>query len=243
MQTLSQCASCAAEGRGGEALLCQRPYWAPPPPQNLAWATRPHARGKSTHPGGASNKWHRAQRLQSPRAVKEGAYKRGRAEPPPPPPPKGHACGCMERHGTDVQGRRSHKPPHPRGSDPGEALSCDLDRRQTGVPTGPQAECGPIIHTGATCDHGGPRPMRVSLFIVVLPSGTTTHTHMQSMTTPHSFWDAMGNSSVIFSVPVAHVDRVPLCRQWAIHEAPQSPSNCRTPSYFSGHTLNTHLIV
>ena len=99
------------------------------------------------------------------------AFKRGRGHPDPPPPPQsGREWRSMTRPGMDAPGRRSHNPTPP------EVLT--QARPPAATPAGAgQGGARTVRCTdfgGAPGDHGGPGPIWVSLFNIVLPP---CHTH------------------------------------------------------------------
>ena len=141
--------------------------------------------------GTPATKRRRAERPQPLGAAKEREFKRGRAEPPGGGA-RGHACDCRMKRGTAVQERRSPEPPTPRGSDPGEAPTCDPDRRQTGMQSVHQ-DCtqacfcmAPQVTTGAPLTHTG-LPLQCCSSPVYGVGTPHTHRH-QSMQMMGHIW-------------------------------------------------------
>ena len=85
------------------------------------------------------------------------------------------------RPGMGAQGRRSHNPTPP------EVLA--QARPPAATPVGARQDGARNVRFtdfgGASGDHGGPGPMRVSLFNIVFPLLTHSHTHTHTRT--HTF--------------------------------------------------------
>ena len=161
-------------GQGGAALLRQATYRTPPP-TNTAWGAAQSEGGGTAHPkwgGGGSAK--RPKRHRQAPVGRGQAFKRGRGHPDHPPPAK---RARVEQHDAARHGRaerRSHN------RTPPELLA--QARPPTATPMGARqggarnVRC--IDFGGASGDHGGPGPMRVSLFSIVFPPKEAhTHTH------------------------------------------------------------------
>ena len=169
-----QCATCAAVGRGVRHCCARQHTGHPPlpiPPGR--WVERgrrgcaPQGGGtpQLSGPSGASRRqWEEA------RPSRED----GGTPTPPPRAQSGHEWRSMTRLGMDAPGRRSHNPTPP------EVLTQARPLAETPVGAG-RGGARTVRCTdfgGALGDHGGPGPIRVSLFNIVLPHvHTHTHTH------------------------------------------------------------------
>ena len=170
-----QCSTCAAVGRVVRHCCARRHTGHPPLPEPSGAPGRARAAGLRT-PGGGDPLSLAAQ--ASPTGA--GKLKLGLQErtgaPRPPPPRSGREWSCMTRPGMGAQGRRSHNPTPPEiltQARPPAATPVGV--KQDGLRNVPCTDFG-----GASGDHGGPGPMRVSLFNIVSPL-PPNHTHTQEI--------------------------------------------------------------